>query len=159
MFNIPQLIAFGARSGDAMFHLWFMLRLSVALFCHRYKIPRYLSVIGSSGPEDSHAQGAVGLATDFPMTLSGKVQKYRLRKMVSRAASPDTAPLTVKKMILQHVFCIALNFRFLQIDTYMYPCTMCFATIPRFDRTLATHSRACCCKTALAKRVKLDGPF
>jgi len=40
----------------------------------RYKIPRYIAVLGSPGTVD-----------DFPMTLSGKVQKYKLRRMAQEA--------------------------------------------------------------------------
>jgi acyl-CoA synthetase (AMP-forming)/AMP-acid ligase II len=37
---------------------------------YRYKIPRYIAVLGTSGN-----------VKKLPMTLSGKVQKFKLRKM------------------------------------------------------------------------------
>jgi hypothetical protein len=50
--------------------------------CGRYKIPRFLSVLG-----------APGNAADFPMTLSGKVQKYKLRRMAHAAVKVWTEPV------------------------------------------------------------------
>ena len=75
---------------------------------YRYKIPRFIAIVGDV-PGDAPHDGS--FATDFPMTLSGKVQKYRLRNMVKAALGElygsvvaDATEEALPRLVLQDRF-------------------------------------------------------